>query len=121
MANEKKLIEIIEKIRDFINGKIGGEEFSQYYLKHRRKRLEKTIEFSPRIEKILDRIFMDVDAFEPDPKLLRELREEFEASYHKESWYIDEEEFRKRAKIALNKLNKILKRQKASPKSETQI
>lgn len=68
------------------------------------------ITYSHKVEEILNDVWCDVDAFVSDPQLLKKLRADHSSSYSKEQLdmlYIDEKELRKRAKVALQKLENL--------------
>ena len=95
MADDYK--DLIEK---FLEGNMSPQEFQVAYL----DRFEdETRTLSEPLFAILDKLFGDVEAFEADEQLLRQLQAE------RPGFYVDEEELRQRASEALNSIAELEK------------
>lgn len=106
MKNKTILNKVVSLSKDFTENKISGRQFEKEYMKMWIYIRDKDIQFSKQIHKILDELWCDTDAFVSDQKLLEESRKE---SPELAKLDIDEKEYRKRTKKALDKLNKLIK------------
>jgi hypothetical protein len=86
----------IQVIRDYLAAKIDGQTFLLRYLKMFK---QETNDFDERTFQILDKLFADIDRFEPDSKLLSELRRDAPSGS-----YLDEAELRDLVITARNEL-----------------
>ena len=74
-------------------------------------RRDKNLEFKVNIQRLLNTLFLDVDAFVSDPKLLKELIEEHSLTKKElDLQYIDKEELRRRVEKTIRKLDKLIKK-----------
>src|SRR3989344_4411497 len=108
MKKEAIIKKIKNLLENFILNKVSGKEFEQSYMGLWKYIRDNKISYTSDIQTILDEIWGDVDAFVSDIILFRKLKQK--SNYSKKEFdliHIDEEELKKRVKVAIQRLNKL--------------
>lgn len=116
MNKAERLRSILELMKDFVDGNISAKNFERKYMLIWNYIRDKSLYYSHKIQTILDELFTDVDTFESNNKLLKELRKEMKEDGYTikqiNKMYTDEEGLKKYVKAKLKKLTSVLKKKK---------
>ena len=108
MNKKDVLKKIVKLVEDFIEKRIDGKQYEKQFIIIWNERMK--IKFNDEIDDIIDDMFGDVDRYESNPKLLRELiKEDEKMGIH--DIYLNDVQLRKRANDKLRKLKSIMKKQ----------
>lgn len=99
-SERSALLEYISLCEDFLAKKISGDEFRGTYFKL--SGADKNLYEDEEVSRLIDWIYPEIDVYEPNPNLLKDLQQE------KPNWYLGDNEIRSKVRDFVSKIKPLV-------------